>query len=153
MEAVEWSGPPTNFGQWTMERVCGQVTDKVRSRSQANRNLSIALLISQQLHAIPLFLYTSDDGYSSSDDSSSSESGQLPACYNAIMRQVQSVKARGPAVREKKTMTSSWVDSLATLTNPQSKYKLKAWEVTLLRKYLYRQNVEVTDKIKTTVYL
>src|SRR5207248_11122390 len=99
---------------------------------------------------IPLFFkYTPDDGYSLSDDSCSSKSGQFPAYYNAIMRQVQSVKVRWPTVRGKKAMTFSWVDSLATLKDPRSRYKLKAWawEVTLLRKYFHGQGVEATDKI------
>ena len=61
-----------------MERVCGLLGPKVMSRSQVNRNLSLAILKGQQLHYIPLYLgnpfqIDGDDSESDSDSDSDSD--------------------------------------------------------------------------------
>lgn len=46
-------GPPAIFWQFPAERICGILTQKVKSRASANRNLSLALLRTTQMELLP----------------------------------------------------------------------------------------------------
>src|SRR5205809_7559291 len=102
-------GPPRNYSQWTMERVCGLLGSKVMSRSQANRNLSLAILKGQQLYYISLYLgnpfhIDGDDSESDSnsdsdtDDSTVSEDDTNTSnkyiTYSMILAILQATKGR-----------------------------------------------------------
>lgn len=53
-QCIRDCGPPGIYWQYPTERMCGFLTQKVKSRVSANRNLSLALLHKEQLHLIQL---------------------------------------------------------------------------------------------------
>ena len=132
----------TNYSQWTMERVCGILVDKVKSRSQANRNLSLAIQTAQQLHSIPLFLATDDNqDLDDSDTSTGSDSDiNQPPCYSSIIQQLHSIKGRAQKKASGRSLRS--YTSKAVLTIQKPKRKLKAWEVMLTKAYLQQNLIE-----------
>ena len=141
-EGIRWLGPMTNYSQWTMERVCGILVDKVKSRSQANRNLSLAIQTAQQLHSIPLFLATDDNqDLDDSDTSTGSDSDiNQPPCYSSIIQQLHSIKGRAQKKASGRSLRS--YTSKAVLTIQKPKRKLKAWEVMLTKAYLQQNLIE-----------
>jgi len=66
---VAWAND--KHSEWTMERVCGLLGPKVKFRSQAYRNLSLAIIRSQQLNVMP---YTIDYSLASDSDSNANTS-------------------------------------------------------------------------------
>jgi len=125
-----------------MERVCGILVDKVKSRSHANRNLSLAIQTAQQLHSIPLFLATDDNqDLDDSDTSTGSDSDiNQPPCYSSIIQQLHSIKGRTQKKASGRSLRS--YTSKAVLTIQKPKRKLKAWEVMLTKAYLQQNLIE-----------
>ena len=50
--SLQWLGPMWSNGQWTVERMCGLWTPKVKLKFLADRNLSLAILRSIQVNAM-----------------------------------------------------------------------------------------------------
>ena len=57
MDNIQDCGPPQIYWQFPAERACGFITQKVKSLSAANRNLSLAILRASQFQLLTL-LYT-----------------------------------------------------------------------------------------------
>ena len=151
-ECMRWLGPPRNYAQWTMERVCGLLGPKVMSRSQANRNLSLAILKGQQLHYIPLYLgnpfqidgddsESDSDSDSDADDSTDSEADTNTSNkyvnYSVIMAQLQATKGHTTFTSKSRGHSMSVKGEAATLYHPKPD-RIKLWERTLTQKYLER---------------
>lgn len=51
---IKKMGPMWSYGQWTTERMVGLWTPKVKLRSNANRNLSLAMLRTAQIYSLSL---------------------------------------------------------------------------------------------------
>lgn len=70
-QCIRDCGPSGNYWQFPCERMCGFLTQKVKSRSSANRNLSLGLLYTTQLQLVcvlyPKIIYTQSI-YDSNDE-------------------------------------------------------------------------------------
>jgi predicted RNA binding protein YcfA (HicA-like mRNA interferase family) len=70
-DALRWIGPMHTYAQWAMERMCGMLTRTATSRVEANRNMAIHLVMTEQKHVLPYVLHPEDWGQESlafSDD-------------------------------------------------------------------------------------
>lgn len=67
-------GPMWSYGQWTMERMVGLWTPKVKLRSNANRNLSLAMLWTTQIYSLSLTTCL----YFKTTENKNVETGTLP---------------------------------------------------------------------------
>jgi len=75
-DALEWLGPMHVYSQWGMERMCGMITRTAKSRVDANRNMELTLLLTEQKHLLGFVLNEADwptDKHKSPEDNSSDE--------------------------------------------------------------------------------
>jgi len=81
-DGLEWLGPMNLYSQWGMERMCGMITRTAKSRVDANRNMEITLLLTEQKHMLGYVLSEADwptqRGHISEKDSSDEESDASP---------------------------------------------------------------------------
>ena len=76
-DGLKWLGPMHVYSQWEMERMCGMITRTAKSRVDANRNMEITLLLTEQKHMLGYVLNEIDwptkEDYDSDEDSSDEE--------------------------------------------------------------------------------
>lgn len=59
-DGLKWLGPMHVYSQWGMERMCGMITRTAKSRVDANRNMELTLLLTEQKHMLGYVLNDSD---------------------------------------------------------------------------------------------
>ena len=123
--------------EWTMERVCGLLGLEVKFRSQAYRNLSLAIIRSQQLNVMP---YTMDYSLASDSDSNanaslSNENGHEGyAILESLIARLRSSKRQQKRNRSQNIIGHAY--NAAILCEPKGKRALKGWERVLLQHYM-----------------
>lgn len=84
-------GPMWSYGQWTMERMAGLWTPKVKLRSNANRNLSLAMLRTTQIYSLSLTtrLYFKTAEYTNPETEAPSENPLYSSTWQKILDRIQ----------------------------------------------------------------